>query len=100
MLYGRRFPLRLKGTVYKSYVRPGILHGSEVCCVTESEIGILWIERSMVRAICRVQFKDKKGDKDLMLMFGFNEAMVQLAMANIIFFISFQKRYFSRLRML
>ena len=29
LLYGRRFPLRLKGVVYKSYVRPAILYGSE-----------------------------------------------------------------------
>ena len=26
---GRKFPLVLKGAVYKSYVRPAILHGSE-----------------------------------------------------------------------
>ena len=26
MLYGRRFPLCLKGAVYKSYVRPAILY--------------------------------------------------------------------------
>ena len=29
LLYGRRFPLRLKGVVYKSYVRPAMLYGSE-----------------------------------------------------------------------
>ena len=29
LLYGSRFPLRLKGAVYKSYVRPAILYGSE-----------------------------------------------------------------------
>ena len=26
LLYGRRFPLRLNGTVYKSYVRPTMLY--------------------------------------------------------------------------
>ena len=31
LLYGRRFPLMLKGAVYKSYIRPAILHGSEAC---------------------------------------------------------------------
>ena len=30
LLYGRRFPLRLKGAVYSSYVGPAILHGSEM----------------------------------------------------------------------
>ena len=29
LLYSRRFPLRLKGAVYKSYVRPAILYVSE-----------------------------------------------------------------------
>ena len=27
LLHGRRFPLKTKGTVYKSYVKPAILHG-------------------------------------------------------------------------
>ena len=30
LLYGRRFPLKLKGVVYKSYVRPATLYGSMV----------------------------------------------------------------------
>ena len=29
LLHGRRFPLRLKGSVYGSYVRPAILYGIE-----------------------------------------------------------------------
>ena len=41
LLYGRRFPLKLKGAVYKSYVRPSILYGSEAWCLKESEMGIL-----------------------------------------------------------
>ena len=48
LLYGRRFPLRLKRAVYKSYVWPAILCGSE-SCPKESEMGILRrTERSMV----------------------------------------------------
>ena len=61
LLYGRRFTLRLKGAVYKSYVRPATLYGSQACCLKESEIGILQrTERSMVRAMCVVQLKDRK----------------------------------------
>ena len=41
LLYGRRFPLRLKGTVYKSYVGAAILYVSEECCLKESEMGSL-----------------------------------------------------------
>ena len=40
LLYDR-FPLKLKGFIYKSYVRPAILYGSEACCLKESEMGIL-----------------------------------------------------------
>ena len=41
LLYGRRFPLMLKGAVYESYVRPAILYGSEAWCLKESEMRIL-----------------------------------------------------------
>ena len=39
-------------------------------------------ERSMVRAMCGVQLKDRKRSTDLMLLFGLKEAIDQLAMAN------------------
>ena len=35
--YGR-FPPKLNGTVYKSYVRPAVLHESEAWCLEESDI--------------------------------------------------------------
>ena len=41
LLYGRRFPLKLKGVVCKSYVRPAILYGSEAFFLRGSEMGIL-----------------------------------------------------------
>ena len=48
--YGKRFSLKLKEAVYKSYVRPPILNESEAWYMNESEIGILQMtERSMVR---------------------------------------------------
>ena len=59
MLYGRRFPLRLKEAVNKGYVRPTILYGSEAWCLKESEMGIFQrTERFMVMAMCGVQLKD------------------------------------------
>ena len=39
LLYGR-FPLKLKGAVYRSYVRPATLYGSEARRLKESEMGI------------------------------------------------------------
>ena len=40
-MYERRFPLRLKGVVYMSYVRPAILYVSESLCLKECEMVIL-----------------------------------------------------------
>ena len=58
LLYGRIFPLWLKGTVWKSATMPTILYGFEAWCLKESGIGILLItERSPVTAICGVQTK-------------------------------------------
>ena len=61
LLYGRRFPLKLKGAVYKSYVRPTILCGSEAWWLKESEMGIL---RRTEGSMCGVQLKDRKGSTD------------------------------------
>ena len=73
----------MKEAVYKSYVRPAILHGSEAWCPKESEIGILRLtEGSVVRAMCGVHLKDRKTSMDLMFMLGLNETIDQLAMAN------------------
>ena len=41
LLYGRRFLLRLKGAVYRSYVKTAVLYGSKARCQLESEMGIL-----------------------------------------------------------
>ena len=41
LLYGMRFPLRLKGAVYWSHVRPAIPHESHAWFLKGSEIRIL-----------------------------------------------------------
>ena len=41
LLYGGRFPLMLKGAVYKNCVRSAMLHGSETWCLKENEMGVL-----------------------------------------------------------
>ena len=64
-------------------LRPAILYGSEAWCLKESEMGILQrTERSMVRALCGVQLKDRKRSMDLMFMLGLNETIDQLAMTS------------------
>ena len=81
LLYGRRFPLRVKGSVYESYVRPAILYGSEAWCLIESEMGILQrTKRYMVRAMCGVLLKNRKSSTNLMFMLSLHETMDQLAM--------------------
>ena len=41
LLYDRKFPQKMKGAAYRSYVRPAILHGSEAWCQKVSKMGIL-----------------------------------------------------------
>ena len=61
LLYGRRFTLKLKGAVYWSHVGPAIQYGSEAWFLKESDMGILQrTERSTVRAMCGVEFKNSK----------------------------------------
>ena len=61
LLPNRRFSLKQKRSVYKSYISPAILYGSEAWCLKEREMGILRrTERSMVRVMCGVQFKNRK----------------------------------------
>ena len=73
-LHSRKFPLNLKEVVYKSYVRPAILHGSEAWCLKESDMGTLRrTERCMARTMCGVQLKDRKRSMDLMLILALNE---------------------------
>ena len=38
LLYHRRFPLRRKEAVNKSYIRPAILYGSEAWCLKTSKM--------------------------------------------------------------
>ena len=41
LLYGRSFPLGLKGAIYESYVKLATLYGSEAWCLKESEMKVL-----------------------------------------------------------
>ena len=83
ILFGKRFALRMKGKISKSYVRSALLFGSETWCLREHEIAILRrAERSMVRVICGVKLVDKRNTLELMDMFGLKEAADKLARAN------------------
>ncbi|XP_006820969.1 uncharacterized protein LOC102810427 [Saccoglossus kowalevskii] len=83
LLYGKRFPLEMKGIVYKSCVRSALLYGSETWCLSENELGILRrTERAMVRVMCGLKLMDRKITEDLMQMLGLKETVDRLAKAN------------------
>ena len=78
-----KFPLKIKGTVCKSYVRSALLYGREIWCLYQNEIAILQItERATVKNMCGVKLMDKNSTKDLMLMLALKKAMHQLAKSN------------------
>ena len=83
ILFGKKFFLRMKGKMYKIYVRSAMLYGSETWCLRENEIAILRrAERSLVRAVCGVKLVDKTNTEELMNMLGLKEAADKLARAN------------------
>ena len=58
------------------------MYGSESWYLNESVMGMLWrTDRSMVRAMCGVQLKDRKRSTDFMLVLGLKETIDQLSMA-------------------
>ena len=63
ILKGRRFSLKIKGKVYKSFVRLAMWYGSEAWCLREEEMAILRrIERAMIRAMCGVKLLDRRNN--------------------------------------
>ena len=82
--YLEKVPTKTERNLYKSYVSPVILYGSEARCLKENDMGIFRsTERSMVRAMCGMLMSDKKRTKVLALMLGLKEVINQLAMGNL-----------------
>ena len=83
LLLGNRFPLKLKGKVYRCCVRSAILYESETWCLKENEKAILRrTERAMVRAMCGQKVVDRKTTEEQMDMLGLKETINRLATAN------------------
>ena len=83
LLRGRRFPLKIKGKIYRCCVKPAILYGSETWCLKESEMAILRrTERAMIRAMCGVKMMDKRSTEELINMLGLHETVVGMAKAS------------------
>ena len=82
MLLGNRFPLKMKGKVYRC-VKSAILYGSETWCLKENEKAILRrTETAMVRVMYGQKLVDRKTTEEQMDMFGLKETIDRLATAN------------------
>ena len=79
LLLGNRFPLKMKGKVYRCCVRSAILHGSETWCLKEKKKAIL---RRTERAMCGQKVVDRKTTEEQMDMLGLKETTDRLATAN------------------
>ena len=64
LLNSKKFSYKMKGMVYRSFVRLAMLYGSETLCLTENEMAILRrTERAMARAMCGAKLMEKKKDR-------------------------------------
>ena len=69
LLLGNRFPLRMKGKVYRCCIRSAILYRSKAWYLKENENAILRrMERVMVRTICDQKVVDRKMTEEQMNM--------------------------------
>ena len=60
VLCDRRMPVKLKGKVYKTVVRPAVLYGAETWATTREQEGRLEVnEMRMLRWMCGVTRRDK-----------------------------------------
>ena len=83
LLLGNRFPLKMKGKVYRCCARSAILYGSETWCLKRNEKAILRrTKRAMVRAMCGQKVVDRKTTKEPMDMLGLKETIDRLTTAN------------------
>ena len=83
LLLGNRFPLKMKGKVYRCCVRSAILCESETWCLKKNDKAILRrTERAMVRAMCSQKVVDRKTTEEQMDILGLKKAIDQLATAN------------------
>ena len=83
LLLGNRFPLKMKGKVYRCCVRSPILYRSEAWCLKESEKAILRrTGRAMVRAMCGQKVVDRMTADQQMNMLGLRKTIYQFAKEN------------------
>ena len=83
LLYGRKFLLKMKETIYQSCIRSAMLNGSETWCLRENEMAILRrTEKVTMRAMCGVKMIEKRRSQELMSLLGFKDTLDGLARAS------------------
>ena len=79
LLVGNKFPLKMKGIVYRCCVRSAILYGSKAWCLKKNEGVILRrMERAKVRAIGSRKVVDRKTTEEQTGMLGLKETIDRL----------------------
>ena len=83
LLLGNRFPLKMKGKVYRCCVRSAILFRSEAWCLKENEEAILRrTKRAMVRTMCGQKVVDRNTTEEQMNILALRETVDRLSIAN------------------
>ena len=68
---GRSISLKVRGTLYKSYVRNALTYGAECCALKmEDERRLKTTEKRMLRMICGKTLKDKMNNEKICEMTG------------------------------
>ena len=76
------FPIKLKMTACKIYIKPAIIYRSEVECLRENAIKNFHEQRNRCRNMCNM-VEGQEGGKDFIVMFALHEAIYKLAMVNM-----------------
>ena len=83
LLFGNKFPLRMKVKVYRCCVQSAVLYGSEAWCLKENEKAPLRkTERAMVRAMCGQKVVDRKTTEEQMDILRLRKTIDRLVTAN------------------
>ena len=79
LLCGKKFSLKMKGTVYSTCVRTVMTYGGETWTAKkEDEAILLRAERRMIRMMCGVKLLDKRRSEDLRSMMGIKFDIVDI----------------------
>ena len=83
LFLGNRFPVKMKGKVYRCCVRTAILYGSETWCLKDNEKAILsGTKRATGRAMCGQKVAHRKTTEEQVDMLGLKKIIDWLATAN------------------